>query len=96
MSTRKFTLLSLPKLTLFYLPLIVIAYGVSSDTIFKGHVLAFGVGALAWIIAFLALSRASRAVDRSSIPRSWKSSSRYVVATTPSMRSARGSGRSWP
>jgi len=46
------------------LPLIVIAYGVSSDTIFKGHLLALGVGAVAWIVAFLALSRASRAVSR--------------------------------
>jgi ABC-type Na+ efflux pump permease subunit len=46
------------------LPLIVIAYGVSSDTIFKGHLLALGVGAVAWIVALLALSRASRAVSR--------------------------------
>ena len=46
------------------LPLIVIAYGVSSDTIFKGHMLAFVIGGLAWIVAFLALWRASRAVSR--------------------------------
>ena len=46
------------------LPLIVIAYGVSSDTIFKGQLLAFVIGALAWLVAFLALWRASRAVSR--------------------------------
>ncbi|MEX1007153.1 MAG: ABC transporter permease subunit [Acidimicrobiia bacterium] len=46
------------------LPLIVIAYGVSSNTIFKGQALAFGIGALAWIVALLALWRASRAVSR--------------------------------
>jgi ABC-2 type transport system permease protein len=46
------------------LPLIVIAYGVSSDTIFKGHLLAFVIGGIAWLIAFLALWRASRAVSR--------------------------------
>ena len=46
------------------LPLIVIAYGVSSDTIFKGHLLAIIIGGIAWIVAFLALWRASRAVSR--------------------------------
>jgi ABC-2 type transport system permease protein len=46
------------------LPLIVIAYGVSSDTIFKGHLLAIIIGGIAWIVAFLALRRASRAVSR--------------------------------
>ena len=46
------------------LPLIVIAYGVSSDTIFKGHLLAIVIGGIAWIVAFLALRRASRAVSR--------------------------------
>jgi len=46
------------------LPLIVIAYGVSSNTIFKGHLVAFVIGALAWVIAVLALLRASRAVSR--------------------------------
>ena len=46
------------------LPLIVIAYGVSSDTIFKGHLLALVIGGTAWIVAFLALWRASRAVSR--------------------------------
>jgi ABC-type Na+ efflux pump permease subunit len=46
------------------LPLIVIAYGVSSNTIFKGQALAFGIGALAWIVALLALWRASSSVSR--------------------------------
>ena len=46
------------------LPLIVIAYGVSSNTLFKGYELAFAIGALAWLGAFLALWRASRAVSR--------------------------------
>jgi ABC-2 type transport system permease protein len=46
------------------LPLIVIAYGVSSDTIFKGHLLALVIGGIAWVVAFLALWRASRAVSR--------------------------------
>jgi ABC-type Na+ efflux pump permease subunit len=46
------------------LPLIVIAYGVSSNTLFKGYELAFAIGALAWIGALLALRRASRAVSR--------------------------------
>jgi ABC-type Na+ efflux pump permease subunit len=46
------------------LPLIVIAYGVSSNTLFKGYELALVIGALAWIGALLALRRASRAVSR--------------------------------
>jgi ABC-type Na+ efflux pump permease subunit len=46
------------------LPLIVIAYGVSSNTLFKGVELALGIGALAWIGAVFALRRASRAVSR--------------------------------
>ncbi|HEX5588475.1 MAG TPA: ABC transporter permease subunit [Acidimicrobiia bacterium] len=46
------------------LPLIVIAYGVSSNTLFKGYELAFAIGGLAWIGALLALWRASRAVSR--------------------------------
>ncbi len=46
------------------LPLIVIAYGVSSNTIFKGQAMAFGIGALAWLVALLLLWRASRAVSR--------------------------------
>ncbi|HEY7105567.1 MAG TPA: ABC transporter permease subunit [Acidimicrobiia bacterium] len=46
------------------LPLIVIAYGVSSNTIFKGQALAFAIGGLAWFVALLALWRASRAVSR--------------------------------
>jgi len=46
------------------LPLIVIAYGVSSNTIFKGQVLAFAIGALAWGVALFALWRASSAVSR--------------------------------
>jgi ABC-type Na+ efflux pump permease subunit len=46
------------------LPLIVIAYGVSSNTIFKGQTIAFVIGGLAWMVAALALWRASRAVSR--------------------------------
>jgi ABC-2 type transport system permease protein len=46
------------------LPLIVIAYGVSSGTIFKGHLLAVFIGGLAWLVAFFALWRASSAVSR--------------------------------
>jgi ABC-2 type transport system permease protein len=46
------------------LPLIVIAYGVSSNTLFKGYEVAFVIGALAWLGALLALWRASRAVSR--------------------------------
>jgi ABC-type Na+ efflux pump permease subunit len=46
------------------LPLIVIAYGVSSNTIFKGQAMAFAIGGLAWIVALFALWRASRAVSR--------------------------------
>ena len=46
------------------LPLIVIAYGVSSNTIFKGQILAFAIGALAWGVALFALWRASSAVSR--------------------------------
>ncbi|MET0275935.1 MAG: ABC transporter permease subunit [Acidimicrobiia bacterium] len=46
------------------LPLIVIAYGVSSNTLFKGTTTAFVIGGLAWCVALLALSRASRAVSR--------------------------------
>lgn len=46
------------------LPLIVIAYGVSSNTIFEGHLVAFVIGGAAWVVAFMALWRASRAVSR--------------------------------
>jgi ABC-type Na+ efflux pump permease subunit len=46
------------------LPLIVIAYGVSSNTIFKGQILAFAIGGLAWGVALFALWRASGAVSR--------------------------------
>jgi ABC-type Na+ efflux pump permease subunit len=46
------------------LPLIVISYGVASNTMFKGEMLAFGIGALAWIGAVFALWRASYAVSR--------------------------------
>ena len=46
------------------LPLIVIAYGVSSNTLFKGYEVALVIGGLAWLTALLALSRASRAVSR--------------------------------
>jgi ABC-2 type transport system permease protein len=46
------------------LPLIVIAYGVSSNTLFKGYGVALTIGAIAWLGALLALRRASRAVSR--------------------------------
>ncbi len=46
------------------LPLIVIAYGVSSNTLFRGHVVAVLIGGLAWCAAVLALWRGSRAVSR--------------------------------
>ena len=46
------------------LPLIVISYGVASNTLFKGELLAFGIGALAWLGAIFALWRASYAVSR--------------------------------
>ena len=47
------------------LPLIVIAYGVASNTLFKGELLAIGIGALAWLGAIFALWRASYAVSAS-------------------------------
>ena len=46
------------------LPLIVIAYGVSSNTLFRGQGLALLIGALAWAGALFALWRASKAVSR--------------------------------
>src|SRR5262249_19161906 len=46
------------------LPLIIIAYGVSSNTLFRGHLVAVGIGSLAWCGAVLALWRGSRAVSR--------------------------------
>jgi ABC-type Na+ efflux pump permease subunit len=46
------------------LPLIVIAYGVSSNTLFRGQGLAMIIGALAWLGALFALWRASKAVSR--------------------------------
>ena len=46
------------------LPLIVIAYGVSSGTLFRGAGAAFAIGALAWCGAIFALWRASKAVSR--------------------------------
>ena len=46
------------------LPLIVIAYGVSSGTLFRGSSAAFIIGGLAWCGAIFALWRASKAVSR--------------------------------
>jgi hypothetical protein len=46
------------------LPLIVIAYGVSSNTLFRGSGVAFFIGGLAWLGAIFALWRASKAVSR--------------------------------
>ena len=46
------------------LPLIVIAYGVSSGTLFRGAGAAFVIGGLAWCGAIFALWRASKAVSR--------------------------------
>ena len=54
------------------LPLIVIAYGVSSDTLFKGHLLAFVIGGIAWIVAFLALAaRVARGLPRTPARHGW-------------------------
>jgi hypothetical protein len=46
------------------LPLIVIAYGVSSNTLFRGTGVALVIGGLAWCGAIFALWRASKAVSR--------------------------------
>jgi len=46
------------------LPLIIIAYGVSSGTLFGAEEVAFAIGALAWIVAGIALMRGSRSVRR--------------------------------
>ncbi len=42
----------------------MIAYGVSSNTLFKGYATAFVIGAIAWLVALLALRQASHAVSR--------------------------------
>ena len=62
------------------LPLIVIAYGVSSDTLFKGHALAFAIGGLAWIGAILAL------VARLAAPSPANASSAWAADLTPFWR----------
>src|SRR5262249_43732753 len=46
------------------LPLILVAYAVASGTLFRAEIVAFVVGGLAWVGAFLALWRGSRAVHR--------------------------------
>ena len=46
------------------LPLILIAYSVASGTLFRAEIVAFVIGALAWIAAMVALMRGSRAVQR--------------------------------
>ena len=46
------------------LPLIVIAYGVSSNTLFRGMGTAFAIGGLAWCGAIFASWRASKTVSR--------------------------------
>ncbi|HEV3451727.1 MAG TPA: ABC transporter permease subunit [Acidimicrobiia bacterium] len=46
------------------LPLILVAYTVASGTLFRAEAVALVVGALAWIAAFVALWRGSRAVQR--------------------------------
>lgn len=46
------------------LPLIVIAYGVASGTLFQGKEVALVIGVLAWIAAAIALSRGAKAVRR--------------------------------
>ena len=53
-----------PNMSLATLPLIIIAYGVSSNTLFRGLGLAFLIGGLAWLGALFALWRASKAVSR--------------------------------
>jgi ABC-type Na+ efflux pump permease subunit len=46
------------------LPLILVAYAVASGTLYRAELLAFVVGALAWVAALLALWRGSRALQR--------------------------------
>ena len=46
------------------LPLILVAYMVASGSLFEAKTLAFGVGTAAWILAAIALWRASKALSR--------------------------------
>jgi len=46
------------------LPLILIAYSVASGSMFEGSIVAIVIGALAWIGAAIALTRASKSVRR--------------------------------
>jgi ABC-2 type transport system permease protein len=46
------------------LPLILIAYAVASGTLFRAEAVAFAIGGLAWLGAFAALWRGSKAVQR--------------------------------
>jgi ABC-2 type transport system permease protein len=50
--------------SLITLPLILIAYGVSSGSLFKTRLLAAVIGGAAWIISILALTMATRSVTR--------------------------------
>ncbi|MFN8037531.1 MAG: ABC transporter permease subunit [Acidimicrobiia bacterium] len=50
--------------SLITLPLILIAYGISSGSLFKTHATAFTIGGAAWIVAILTLARATRSVTR--------------------------------
>jgi ABC-type Na+ efflux pump permease subunit len=46
------------------LPLILIAYSVASGSMLEGDTLALSLGAVAWVVAILALARGSKAVSR--------------------------------
>jgi len=46
------------------LPLILIAYSVASGSMFEGSIVAIVIGAVAWIGAAIALTRASKSVRR--------------------------------
>jgi ABC-type Na+ efflux pump permease subunit len=50
--------------SLITLPLIILAYGISSGSLFKTRLLAAVIGGAAWIIAILVLTRATRSVTR--------------------------------
>ncbi len=46
------------------LPLILVAYSVASGSLFEARTLGFAVGAVAWVLAGIALWRASKALSR--------------------------------
>ena len=86
------------------LPLIVIAYGVSSNTLFRGVGAAFVIGGLAWCGAIFALWRASKAVSRERLlgmgaltcaPRYSRQRDGHVESP-PCTRASRRCGSGWP